>query len=203
MADAGDQAKISAQAEERVEQILKAAASWARELPPALAPAVRAVCIRLGELVADQRNYLAPLPQPQESERSAVLTLLAQRLASTAVATGVEKELAALTELELKSTGSWALVPSAQAEWITTAIRFLEGCAAKLPARRAPRSLLGRRRRGRGHRVGARRDRRSTNSTPGPRPAIRAGSRRSGTKRSTRRPAVRRTSERQRFLPTS
>ena len=138
MADAGDQAKISAQAEERVEQILKAAASWARELPPALAPAVRAVCIRLGELVADQRNYLAPLPQPQESERSAVLTLLAQRLASTAVATGVEKELAALTELELKSTGSWALVPSAQAEWITTAIRFLEGCAAKLPPGERP-----------------------------------------------------------------
>jgi len=138
MADAVDQAKISAQAEERVEQILRAAASWARELPPALAPAVRAVCIRLGELVADQRNYLAPLPQPQENERSGMLTLLAQRLASTAVATGVEKELAALTEIELKSTGSWALVPSAQAEWITTAIRFLEGCAQRLPAAERP-----------------------------------------------------------------
>jgi hypothetical protein len=50
----------------------------------------------------------------------------------------VEKELAALTEIELKSTGSWALVPSAQAEWITTAIRFLEGCAQRLPAAERP-----------------------------------------------------------------
>ena len=33
-------------------------------------PAIRAVCIRLAEMVADQRHYLAPLPEPQESERA-------------------------------------------------------------------------------------------------------------------------------------
>ncbi|HSE66882.1 MAG TPA: hypothetical protein VLB12_07840, partial [Gemmatimonadales bacterium] len=56
----------------------------------------------------------------------------------SAVTSGVEKELAGLTELELKATGSWALVPSAQSEWITTAIQFLESCAAGLPAAERP-----------------------------------------------------------------
>ncbi len=112
-----------------VQDILKAAAGWAREAPPALQPAVRAVCIRLGEMVADQRNYFAPLPQDREQERAQVLALVAQRLASAAVAQGVEKQLAALTELELRSTSSWSLMPGAQAEWITTAVRYLEACA--------------------------------------------------------------------------
>src|SRR5882672_6740389 len=133
MSEPLDPRKVEAQADERVRQILAAAASWAKELPPPLAPAVRAVCIRLGEMVADQRHYLAPLPEPQESERSAVLTLLAQRLASTAVSSGLEKELLTLSEMELKSTGSWALVPGAQAEWITTAIRYLESASERLP----------------------------------------------------------------------
>jgi hypothetical protein len=128
-----DPKRLEAQADEKVRQILAAAASWARELPAPLAPAVRAVCIRLGEMVADQRHYLAPLPEPQESERAAVLTLLAQRLASSAVSSGLEKELATLSEMELKSTASWALVPGAQAEWNTTAIRYLESASDKLP----------------------------------------------------------------------
>jgi len=89
-------------------------------------------------MVADQRHYLAPLPEPQESERSAVLTLLAQRLASTAVSSGLEKELLTLSEMELKSTGSWALVPGAQAEWITTAIRYLESASERLPPAERP-----------------------------------------------------------------
>jgi len=128
-----DPKRLEVQADEKVRQILAAAASWARELPAPLAPAVRAVCIRLGEMVADQRHYLAPLPEPQESERAAVLTLLAQRLASSAVSSGLEKELATLSEMELKSTASWALVPGAQAEWNITAIRYLENASDKLP----------------------------------------------------------------------
>ena len=60
-------------AEQRIADILRAAASWAREAPGALEPAIRAVCVRLAEMVADQRHYLAPLPEPQETERRAVL----------------------------------------------------------------------------------------------------------------------------------
>jgi hypothetical protein len=99
-----------------------------REAPLSRCIAPRAVCIRLGEMVADQRHYLAPLPEPQETERRTVLSLVAKRLSSSAVTSGVEKELAGLTELELKATGSWALVPSAQSEWITTAIQFRIVC---------------------------------------------------------------------------
>ena len=138
MAESTDRPSPESQADQRVNDILKAAAGWAREAPPALQPAVRAVCIRLGEMVADQRHYLAPLPEPQETERRTVLSLVAKRLSSSAVTSGVEKELAGLTELELKATGSWALVPSAQSEWITTAIQFLESCAAGLPASERP-----------------------------------------------------------------
>ena len=89
-------------------------------------------------MVADQRHYLAPLPEPQESERRAVLTMVADRLRSARVTAGVEQHLKALEELELRSTGSWATVASAQSEWITTAIRYLESCAAKLPADERP-----------------------------------------------------------------
>ncbi len=101
-------------------------------------PAIRAVCIRLAEMVADQRNYLAPLPEPQESERRNVLSLVADRLRSEPVTLGVDQHLKALEELELRSTGSWAIVPSAQTEWITTAIRYLEGCAGELPPGERP-----------------------------------------------------------------
>ena len=107
-------------------------------------------------MVADQRHYLAPLPEPQESERRPVLSLVADRLRSARVTGGLEHHLKALEELELRSTGSWAVVDSAQTEWITTAIRYLEACSARLAGRRAARPLLGRRRRRRDHRVGAR-----------------------------------------------
>ena len=50
---------------------------------------------------------------------------------------GWKQQLAALTELELKSTASWALVPAAQADWVTTAIQYLEGCA-RVPASERP-----------------------------------------------------------------
>jgi hypothetical protein len=127
-----------AQADQRIKEILRAADSWSREAPGALMPAIRAVCIRLAEMVADQRHYLAPLPEPQESERRAVLSLIADRLRSKPVTEGLDPHLKALEELELRSTGSWAVVASAQNEWITTAIRYLEGCAAELPVGERP-----------------------------------------------------------------
>jgi hypothetical protein len=101
-------------------------------------PAIRAVCIRLAEMVADQRHYLAPLPEPQETERRTVLSMVADRLRSKSVTDGVELHLKELEELELRSTGSWAMVASAQTEWITTAIRYLESCAARLPPGERP-----------------------------------------------------------------
>lgn len=122
-----------AQADQRVDGILRAARSWAAEAPTALEPAIRAVCIRLAEMVADQRHYLAPLPEPQESERRAVLGLVAERLRSKAVTHDIQPHLSALEEMELRATGSWSLVAGAQNEWIETAIRYLEGCAGKLP----------------------------------------------------------------------
>jgi hypothetical protein len=127
-----------AQADQLVRDILKAAAGWAREAPPALQPSVRAVTIRLGEMVADQRNYFAPLPGPQEAERAQILALVASRLASAAVSEGLEQQLAALTELELTSTSSWALVPSAQGEWVSTAVQYLERCAHEVVAHQRP-----------------------------------------------------------------
>lgn len=119
-------------------EILRAADSWSKEAPLALLPAIRAVCIRLAEMVADQRHYLAPLPEPQESERSAVLSLIADRLRAPEVTRGLEPHLQALADLELRSTGSWATVASAQTEWITTAIRYLETSARQLPAGERP-----------------------------------------------------------------
>jgi hypothetical protein len=138
MADATRRPSPEAQADQRIREILRAADSWSREAPRALMPPIRAVCIRLAEMVADQRHYLAPLPEPQESERRTVLSLVADRLRSRPVVEGVEHHLKELEEMELRSTGSWAVVASAQTEWITTAIRYLEGCAARLPPGERP-----------------------------------------------------------------
>jgi hypothetical protein len=138
MSDSSRRPTPEAQADQRVADILRAADSWSREAPRALTPAIRAVCIRLAEMVADQRHYLAPLPEPQESERRTVLTLVADRLRARPVTEGLEQHLKALEELELRSTGSWSTVASAQTEWITTAIRYLETCAGNLPAEDRP-----------------------------------------------------------------
>jgi hypothetical protein len=138
MAESPRRPSPEAQADQRISEILRAADSWSKEAPRTLMPPIRAVCIRLAEMVADQRHYLAPLPEPQESERRTVLTLIADRLRSKPVIQGVEPHLKELEELELRSTGSWATVASAQNEWITTAIRYLEDCAAKLPAGERP-----------------------------------------------------------------
>src|SRR6266540_5088910 len=98
MADSMDRKRLETLADTKVADILQAAASWAREVPPALTPAIRAVCVRLAEMVADQRHYLAPLPEPQESERAAILTLTAERLRAPAVTQGLEQHLRALEE---------------------------------------------------------------------------------------------------------
>jgi hypothetical protein len=140
MAESPRRPPPEAQAEQRLNEILRAADSWSKEAPRALMPAIRAVCIRLAEMVADQRHYLAPLPEPQETERRTVLTLVADRLRSKSVTEGLDQHLKALEELELRSTGSWSTVASAQSEWITTAIRYLESCAARLPAGERPDS---------------------------------------------------------------
>lgn len=121
------------QAEACAKEILRAADSWASEAPSELTPAIRAVCIRLAEMVADQRHYLSPLPEPQETERRTMLESLAERLRSTPITDGIEDDLQQLADMELRSTGSWAVVPTAQAEWITTAIQYLDGRASQLP----------------------------------------------------------------------
>src|SRR3970282_1900817 len=142
MSDSTRHPSPDAQADQRIQEIRRAADSWPREAPRALMPAIRAVCIRLAEMVADQRNYLAPLPEPQETERRQVLSLVADRLRSKPVTEGVDQHLKALEELELRSTGSWAIVASAQTEWITTAIRELESRAGALPCREPPGAQL-------------------------------------------------------------
>lgn len=138
MAEPLDRQKLEALADGKVEDILRAASSWAKEVPTALTPAIRAVCVRLSEMVADQRHYLAPLPEPQETERATVLTLTAERLRSKRVTTGIEVLLQELADVELRATGSWSLVEGAQAQWIATAVRFLEDKSAELPADQRP-----------------------------------------------------------------
>ena len=140
MSDAPEQKKLESLAEGKVADILRAAASWAKDVPPALTPPIRAVCVRLAEMVADQRHYLAPLPEPQETERAAILTLTAERLRAASVTRDIESLLQELADLELRATGAWSVVEGAQAQWIATAIRFLEAKASALPAAERPDS---------------------------------------------------------------
>lgn len=125
-------------ADERVTQILRAADSWAAEVPAALTPSVRAVCIRLAEMIADARHAHRPNPDQLDPEAAQVLDLIAARLRAPATIRGLEGELEALSALELRATGAWAVVPSAQSEWTATAITYLEQRAATLPATEHP-----------------------------------------------------------------
>ena len=138
MSEAPDRRKLEALAEDKVSAIIRAAARWAKEVPTALTPPIRAVCVRLAEMVADQRHYLAPLPEPQETERATLLVIVAERLRSQPVTDGIATLLQELTDLELRATASWSLIEGAQNEWIATAIRFLEGKAATLPVTERP-----------------------------------------------------------------
>jgi hypothetical protein len=125
-------------ADAKLADIRRAAESWAKEAPEGLRNPVRAVCVRLGEMVADQRHYLAPLPSAQESERAQMLAILVKKLGNKQAVQGIEQDLKDLTELELRATGSWSLIPSAQAEWIQTATQFLEERARALPKEARP-----------------------------------------------------------------
>jgi hypothetical protein len=138
MAEVPDQNKLAAQAEGIVEDILKAAMSWAKEVPPSLHLPIRAVCVRLAEMVADQRHYLAPLPEPQETERRTVLELVAEKLRSESVVAGIEPNLQALAERELRATASWSLVANSQTEWVEAAIAYLESCTEPLAEHERP-----------------------------------------------------------------
>lgn len=138
MESGSERPNLQGQAEEKVGEILRAAASWAREAPAALTPAIRAVCVRLAEMVADQRHYLAPLPEPQETERRTILTMVAEQMRSARVTGEIRPHLQQLADMELRATGSWSIVASAQAEWITTAIQYLEDAAAQLPEAERP-----------------------------------------------------------------
>jgi hypothetical protein len=138
MAEALERGELTARADRIVGDIIKAAMSWAKEVPAPLYRPIRAVCVRLAEMVADQRHYLAPLPEPQESNRRAVLELVATKLRDRAVTDGIEANLAELAERELRATASWSLVANSQAEWITTAIAYLESCGRTLPATERP-----------------------------------------------------------------
>ncbi len=125
-------------ADAKLADIRRAAESWAKEAPEKLRDPVRAVCVRLAEMVSDQRHYLAPLPTAQESDRAQMLAILVKKLGNRQGIHGIEGELKALTELELRATGSWSLIPSAQAEWIQTATQFLEERTRGLPAGERP-----------------------------------------------------------------
>lgn len=120
-----DRNRVATAADETIAAILRAAASWAAEAPDTLTPPIRAVCVRLAEMVADQRHYLAPLPEPQESERRAVLSLVADRLRTGPIARELAEHLQALSEMELRATGSWSIVAAAQTEWQQTAVDYL------------------------------------------------------------------------------
>lgn len=133
MAELADPSRIEAGADEKIAAILRAAGSWATEAPPALTPAIRAVCVRLAEMVADQRHYLAPLPEPQESERKAILILVADKLRTGPIARELKPYLDELAEMELRATGSWSLVAAAQSEWVQTAIEFLQRKSLDVP----------------------------------------------------------------------
>ncbi|HEY4321053.1 MAG TPA: hypothetical protein VGM77_07715 [Gemmatimonadales bacterium] len=138
MAEPLDLTRINASADDKIAAILRAAGSWASEAPAPLTPSIRAVCVRLAEMVADQRHYLAPLPEPQESERKAMLTEVANRLRTGPIARELKEQLDTLAEMELRATGSWSLVAAAQTEWVQTAIEFLQKRAATIPEAERP-----------------------------------------------------------------
>src|SRR5688500_20342659 len=124
MAESPRRPSPEAQAEQRLTEILRAADSWSREAPGALMPPIRAVCIRLAEMVADQRHYLAPLPEPQETERRTEVTMVAESFRPQGVTVGVEDQLTGPEEVQPRSTGSTATVTPPQNEMNKTATPY-------------------------------------------------------------------------------
>ena len=135
-------------------QILRAAESWASDAPPTLTPAVRAVCLRLAEMIADARHQHLLNPEPLDPDAARALDLVATRLRAPAAMRGVESELEALSTLELRATGAWAVVPSAQSRVDVDGHRLPGATRRGAAPRRPTRSLLGGRPGGRSHRLG-------------------------------------------------
>ena len=138
MADALPRRSPQTIADERVRQILQAADSWASDVPTPLTPSVRAVFLRLAEMIADSRHEHPPGAAPLDADSAEALNLVATRLRAPAITRGLEEELEALTALELRATGSWSTVPGAHSEWTATAVTYLERRAADLPAAERP-----------------------------------------------------------------
>ena len=131
-------------ADERVAQILRAADSWAADAPASLTPSVRAVCIRLAEMIADTRHQHRLTPEPLDTDAQEALKLVAERLRAAGRHRGLERELEALTALELRATGSWATVAVGPVG-VDRHRHHLPGTARGLaPPGRAARRLLGR-----------------------------------------------------------
>ena len=117
-------------AEVRVTEILRAAASWAREAPTDLTPAITAVTLRLAEMIADRRHYrVDPGSLGPEAD---FLDRVAELLRGEAATRGLAAELDALGELELRTTASWAAVPAAHAEWAAVAVDYLAARSARI-----------------------------------------------------------------------
>jgi hypothetical protein len=133
----GPHGERPAQAERIVSDIMRAAMSWAKEVPPPLHRPIRAVCVRLAEMVADQRHYLGP-PEPRDASAPTVLELVAELLRRPPVTEGIERDLTDLEERELRATGSWSLVANPHAEWVDSAIAYLEACGRTLPLEQQP-----------------------------------------------------------------
>jgi hypothetical protein len=137
MAPHGPHGETAAQAERIVGDIMRAAMSWAKEVPAPLHRPIRAVCVRLAEMVADQRHYAMPA-DPDPSRAPTVLELVAEKLRRPPVTSGIEQDLLDLEERELRATASWSLVANPHAEWLTTAIAYLEACGRSLPQSQRP-----------------------------------------------------------------
>ena len=125
-------------ADERIREILRAIDSWAADTTPGLDAAVRAVCLRLAELIADQRHHHLLHPEPLDPDRQRTLELVAERLRTAPVMRGLERELEQLTEVALRRTGSGATGPGAPGVWTATASRSLERRVADLPPGERP-----------------------------------------------------------------
>jgi hypothetical protein len=80
-------------ADERILEILRAIDSWAADATAGLDAAVRAVCLRLAEMIADQRHHHLLHPEPLDPDQQRVLELVAEHLRTAPVMRGLEREL--------------------------------------------------------------------------------------------------------------
>jgi acyl-CoA reductase-like NAD-dependent aldehyde dehydrogenase len=67
-----------------------------------------------------------------------MLSIVAEQLRRGPVAQELRAHLDALAEMELRATGSWSLVATAQTEWVDRAIEYLDRHARALPEAERP-----------------------------------------------------------------